>query len=62
MRLRAAALLSYLMLAASAPAATETQEIGGVRYFVLSTDSQSIRIVWQDQQGRQLGTFPETFR
>jgi len=62
MILRFTILLLSLCLIGPVIAAPEEKIIDGVTYHLLRAPAKSIRIVWKDNEGNQLATFPEVAR
>jgi uncharacterized protein YigE (DUF2233 family) len=63
-RLRFRALLIPLVVLCTTPmqAAPEKKIIDGITYHILSTPAFSIKIIWKDDAGKAMRTFPEVAR
>jgi uncharacterized protein YigE (DUF2233 family) len=53
------ATLIALLFLTQANAAPEKKVIDGITYQILSAPSSSIKIIWKDDAGKALRTFPE---
>lgn len=52
----------FLLLGVRGVAEPEKKTVDGVVYHILRVPPESVRILWKDAQGRQLGTFPAAAR
>ena len=62
MKVLTCTVLYCLVFSRTLSAGVEAYEKQGVEYHVIKTSPDSIRVVWQDGQGKALRTFPAVYR
>src|SRR4051794_10311921 len=62
MILRATLLLLAIILVSRGYGAPEKRVVDGVTYYILRASADSVRILWKDNDGTQLRTFPAVAR